>query len=473
MPSFLDLPRELYLEVCSYLKHTDLTRLAGVSRDSYLAVQEPLYARIRITAYGNLVKLVHTLRGVPVVSQISPQQRLRWRKLSDTQLRERDIKHLELVIDRRGNDSKRITGAIVANCIGAISRQCYKVQITLTMNSAWLHFMKQLENFGLPNVTKLIMFAGAADTDPAAGHHAWTSNFWDLIFSGSTFPDLRSAYVNTAADSETGLPATLQESVGFVAPHNGPRYIYQDAKNKPRTSNPLHGLHNMQEIILAHNTYLDLPVIESLFGSEIIPKRLTRLEIVDCPNLHPVNDLTALSTLLQRALQLVQHLKLHLCKLPRFDSGETYLDTRYAARIHEHPEEHLCNIIRELGQNVRSLDIAVPFACNDIFSPSVKKAKAYATPHEYPPVSLEPYVTLPSRILAEGYRYRRLVCWHAVCRDAHAWQDMIDTASEQGSNISWDMVYPPEDRASWHVSGCLPLLYTADEVLQKPFDEAA
>lgn len=89
MPSFLDLPRELYLEVCSYLQPSDLTGLAGVSRDSYLAVQGPLYTSIKITAYGNLIKLVHTLKGVPVVSQVSPQRRLRWHKLSDAQLRER------------------------------------------------------------------------------------------------------------------------------------------------------------------------------------------------------------------------------------------------------------------------------------------------------------------------------------------------------------------------------------------------
>ncbi|KAK5125257.1 hypothetical protein LTR85_000933 [Meristemomyces frigidus] len=462
MPSFLDLPRELYLEVCSYLKPTELTKLAGVSRDSYLAVQQPLYARINIKEYGNLIKLVHTLRGVPVVSQVSPQQRLRWHRLSDQQLREREIKHLDLLIDSRDNDSKkRITGAIVANCIGAISRQCYGVQITLTMNSAWPDFVGQLQNFGLPNVTKLMIFMGYA-----AGHHAWMTSVLNLVFSGSTFPDLRSAYVNTTAESAAELPATLHESVGEISDER--RYIYRDPTSKPQSSVPLHGLRNMQEIILAHNTYLNIPFLESLFGSEIIPKRLTRLEIVDCPKLHAVNDLTALSMLLQRALQLVQRLKVHLCKLASFDSGETYLDTRYAARISEHPEEHLCDIIRELGQNVRSLDIAVPFACSNIFTPPAKKPKAHAAPQDYQSLSLEPYGTLPSRVLAEGYKYRRLICWHAVCREAHAWHDMIDAASDQGSSLSWEMVYPPEDRASWHVSGCLRLLYSADDVLHKP-----
>lgn len=73
----LELPRELYLVVCSYLTPTDVAKLAGVSRDHYLATQQPLYARINITAYGLLIRLVDTLRRVLVVSHISLQQRLR------------------------------------------------------------------------------------------------------------------------------------------------------------------------------------------------------------------------------------------------------------------------------------------------------------------------------------------------------------------------------------------------------------
>ncbi|KAK5130072.1 hypothetical protein LTR08_002505 [Meristemomyces frigidus] len=462
MLSILDLPRELYLDVCSYLEPFDLSKLARVSRDHYSAVQGPLYARIRITSYQSLVKLVHTLPRVPVVSHISPQQRSRWHQLSDAQLYERDIKRLDLVIDSHGKDARRITGATVANCIGVISRQCLGVEITLTLLGAWLHFVKQLETFGLPNVIHLILFIGE-DCGDMPGQHVW-----DLVFSGSTFCDLRSAYVNTTMISETGLPTNLEDSVGFIT--DDWRHTPEDrSKTSPTPTTPLYGLRKMKEIVLAHNTYLDLPVLETLFGSEIIPQNLTLLEIVDCPKLHPVKHLTALSTLLQRALLLVRHLKLHLCKLTHYDSGEFLNDWGYAARINEHPEEHLCNTVRELGKKIRSLDLAVPFACSNIFSPPIKKAKAYSQLQSFPPVPREPYGTLPDRLSAHGYKHRRLICWHAVCRDAHRWDDMIDVASEQDGDVSWEMVFPAEDRASWHVSGCLPMQYLAQDVLQKPF----
>lgn len=77
--------------------------------------------------------------------------------------------------------------------------------------------------------------------------------------------------------------------------------------------------------------------------------------------------LTALSTLLQRALHLVQSLKLHPCKTPHYEEDENSLERQYTARIDENPEEHFCNIKRELGHTVRDLDIAVGFACDRVF----------------------------------------------------------------------------------------------------------
>lgn len=71
MATMLDLPRELYLMICSDLGTKELKQLAGVSRDHYLAVQQPLFLRARITSFGALVKLVSTLTKPPVVSQIS------------------------------------------------------------------------------------------------------------------------------------------------------------------------------------------------------------------------------------------------------------------------------------------------------------------------------------------------------------------------------------------------------------------
>lgn len=459
----LELPRELYLIICSDLTPTELAKLAGVTRDHYLAVQQPLYARVKITKYSNLIKLVDTLRRVPVVSTISPQQRLRWHKLSDAELRERDIRHLDLLLDS-SMDGHRITGAIVANCIGAISRTCQNAKISLTCNGVWRDFTKQFAMVGMPNVVDLALFSGAS------AHQHLTAGLWDLLFSGSTFADLKKVYLCSEFATGDDLPRTLQESVGSAVAVHASTLWARDRKWQPSTqAMPFYALRSLEEIVLAHNTFLTVDVMESLFGSDIIPQRLRKLEIVNCPTLHPVKHLSALSTLLQRALQLVQHLKLHLCKLPNFDRADTFLDNQYNARISEHPEEHPCAIIRELGQNMRHLDLALPFACNRIFTIPAKKARFTATARDYPGIPQEPHETLPERLIAAGYRYRRLITWHGVCRSAHRWYEMMETADGQDARgVSWELLHPPEEHGSWHVSGCARIDFNANDVLQRP-----
>lgn len=161
--ALLDLPRELFLGVCKDFSLTDFSRLSRVSRDLYLAVQEPLYSRLQIRSYGALVQLVSTLTKAPVVSRISTKQRQRWHQLSDAQLCERDIKHLDITLDGE-SDSQKITGAVVARCIGAVSRKCYRAKITLHLHSFWDDLMKQLQPFALPNVVSCCFVYETSET---------------------------------------------------------------------------------------------------------------------------------------------------------------------------------------------------------------------------------------------------------------------------------------------------------------------
>lgn len=84
-----------------------------------------------INSFGALVKLQTTVVKIPVVSHISSKQRQRWYKLSDAELRERDIKYLSIQL---GRYDKNITGAIIDRCIGSIARKCPEVNINLTLN---------------------------------------------------------------------------------------------------------------------------------------------------------------------------------------------------------------------------------------------------------------------------------------------------------------------------------------------------
>jgi hypothetical protein len=197
----LELPRELYLMICSLLKptgmgrvaypisqrlnrakeltnDTDLTRLARVSRDHYLAVQHRLFGHIKVYSFESLVKLLGTVVKVPIVSHISAEQRRYWHKLSDAELRERDIRSLQIELDCR-KDS-RIVGAIVERCVSGIVRKCPDVTIHMVLYSIWRNSMKQLAMASLPNVRSLEVFASGRHMD-SADMGSLRTDMWDLV----------------------------------------------------------------------------------------------------------------------------------------------------------------------------------------------------------------------------------------------------------------------------------------------------
>lgn len=170
--------------------------------------------------------------------------------------------------------------------------------------------------------------------------------------------------------------------------------------------------------------------------------------------------------LLQRGLQLLQHLKLHVQPLPRRDWQYNHM--KYANEIQEHPDHHLCNVIREVGQSIKSLDLALPLVCSQIFVPPPSKgAPVDRGGLKYPVVARAPEETLPTRVMADGYRYRRLICWDGFCRDGGKWEDMQALASLQGEMISWEIISAQDECGSWHLSGSLPVIYSSEAVLER------
>ena len=222
------------------------------------------------------------------------------------------------------------------------------------------------------------------------------------------------------------------------------------------------------EIKLEYNTLLNAAVLKSLFASQIIPKRLTRLEITQFPSINPIRDIEALAVLLQRGLQLVSFLKLHLTH--RYDLDPEFHQMQYTSTINDHPEHHLCNIVRELGQKIKALDLAIPFACNRIFVPLTKRSqRAYRERLELPQIPKDPVNTLPQHLIAAGYRYRRLI-FYSVCRDAHKWDEMAALSADQGDYTSWQILLESDEKAMWFVGGCLPVEFSFEDAMQHPFN---
>lgn len=71
MAALLDIPRELFLMICTYLSPRDLAKLTLASRNTYVTTQPVLYRSVKLPTYTALVKLTRTLVQAPVVSRLT------------------------------------------------------------------------------------------------------------------------------------------------------------------------------------------------------------------------------------------------------------------------------------------------------------------------------------------------------------------------------------------------------------------
>jgi hypothetical protein len=71
MAALLDIPRELFLMICTYLSPQDLAKLTLASRNTYVTTQSVLYTSVKLPTYTALVKLTRTLVQAPVVSRLT------------------------------------------------------------------------------------------------------------------------------------------------------------------------------------------------------------------------------------------------------------------------------------------------------------------------------------------------------------------------------------------------------------------
>lgn len=287
-------------------------------------------------------------------------------------------------------------------------------------------------------------------------------DIWDLILSGSTFPDLRSAELDNVNLYPKETPPTLIEAADLglelQQDHYHPRDHYNASSNTGGTG--YYGLRYMEHIRLAFMTQLDSATLTSLFGSDIIPKNLKRLEIAFCPELEFIASLGAIAILLERALPLLDSLTLQFSQTPYFSPGSW--DDPYKTALEEDPKRHLCPIIRRWGQKIQRMDLALPLACSSILlpPPSAKVKNDYSKPN---PIVYYPKEYLQARLQEKKVKSRRLVIWQGLCRELHSIRELESVAATQPEDVSWELL-AVNDASFYHGGGTTTLI--ANDVLK-------
>jgi hypothetical protein len=228
-------------------------------------------------------------------------------------------------------------------------------------------------------------------------------------------------------------------------------------------------LNYLQTFKIEGDVTLNRTLLLSLLRSADVPTRLTTLEIVYCPNLLFAKNAATWSTLLQRSLTTLlalRKLKLHIMEDPYQDLSLAFVS------LQETPTSHFCHFVRVFGQNIQHLNLALPFACRRMFLPPKPASRYTYTACEQrgtPTIQREPLVTLPQRLIDQGFKYRRLICWAGVCFGHHDWDAMAPLASAQGIGYSWEIVRHVEDKASWHVGRYDAVSFKATDVTEQPY----
>lgn len=441
--------------ICSYLSSRELARLTAASRNCYVGTQQALYHTISVPSSGSLAKLVRSLMRFPIVSRLSAKQQARWQKLDDNELHEREIRFLTVTLSGVGKkDNTNIY--LVGQMLGALARKCPLIHVRLQIVHVWPSLPEELRRSPIPQVQELVAFLGP-DVPPTCDAH-----FWTLFLGGEALPGLRTLDLNTIPASRGHVAVTPLDRMLKASSLASDKYLYREHRTN---SIPLGGLRRLRSIRIANDVKLTAANLGVIFAS---PECLAHLEIENCANIGQIPALRSLSTLLQRTLPTLKHLKLHLIGKPDYIDDEKWRN-EYTRLLAEHPAAHLCTMIRTLGQKIPSLDLALPFACNRIFLPFNRDSAGcvYAGDATQTPVAREPLQTLQARLLARDIKYRRLICWQGVCMEQHEWDDMASHALHQASDMSWELISDPLNQGSWHVGGCDMAAFTADSVLMR------
>ena len=283
------------------------------------------------------------------------------------------------------------------------------------------------------------------------------TDYWTFFLGGHVFPDLHCLESNGFPYLPKAKPLAIEDQMMLALEANGQR------ANAPSAASEISckRLEYLRSLKIRGDATLDAPRLHSILGSTQIPVHLTTLQMLNCTTVFFGAHIPTLKTLLQRSLTELpelRKLKLHLVE-----------DVSPNA---QNPQDHLCDVVRTHGQNIPHLDLALPFACSNIFAspgappPQIRDSRKALGP---PTISREPLENLPQRLIDQGYKYRRLICWFNVCFGSHDWDLMTAAASSQGAEYSWEIVDDEAGIASWYLGDYDGVHFSAADVVGQPY----
>lgn len=392
-----------------------------------------------------------------------PRQLERWQLLPESALCERVIAYLDVnIVPQTSEDQNSRNSYHIASLLTAIARKSPRVETTLRLTDNDLTSTQAATGIVFPRVCRAIV------SSCSERRRSSRSESWSVLLGGRIFPDLRQLETNgfpRESRDLTARPLTIEEQLSCA---EDVVHKFKHLENfQPDAS--FEGLKHLQTLKIEGDVTLNQPLLLSLLGSVNVPAHLTSLEIAYCPNLLFAKNATTWSTLLQRSLTTLpelRKLKLHIMEDPYEKPSLAY------PHFQGPPSAHFCDFVRLLGQNIQHLDLALPFACRRMFLPPKPSSHYTYSASEQrgaPGIPREPLMTLPQRLIDQGFQYRRLICWEGICYEHHDWNAMAPCAGAQGTEYSWEIVNDVLNKASWHVGLHDAVHFRGTSVVEQPY----
>lgn len=350
---------------------------------------------------------------------------------------------------------KRYSIYHVSQLINSIVRSSPQVKISLTLWETQMFFDLGVKDPISPNVQTLTLI------HPNKGS-MYCNEYWTFLLSGEIFPGLQTLKTD-------GFTSRSQDSLHdrYFAMSDGPLPVRENLIEKLDIA--ASRLPYLQSLKIEGDIMLNQTLLKAFLDPKTTPKRLTTLSISFCPNQDKEGAPRAFSSVLKHALT----------KMPRLESLRMYIPACSVDRLAEEdeweavsndPELHLCDIVRNFGQQIKLLELGIPFACSCMFARhETADVNNPAPTLDLSTFSSLPLQTLPARLVEKGFKHRRIIIWRGHCSEEEEFPHIVPYLETQGPEYSWEVVSYPERQGFYRRGEDDVISFGVDEFFAQKF----